>query len=159
MINLFHQSLKYEQQQILNKKRGSVELDEEEQRKFNLTKIGENNILKNDNNNNDDDDDDDDDKDVSTLASTKPNDDGINSTNSTNENETKKLQSNEHSKKQKTLSKLKQCKDVRTEQIELIEEEHKWFRKHTNFLYNADDLDYIFNRDFKLTVTEFDKIN
>eukprot|EP01083_Nonionella_stella_P284034 966812_1 len=134
----YRNSLTFKQREILNKKRGSIELDENELKSVNKNTRGDISDSSDSSDMN------------KSSVSSLTNENGTNE--STNASETRKLESKEYFKKQKTLSRLKQRKDIKSEQIELIEEEHKWFRRHTNFLYSSDDLEFIFSKHFKLTV-------
>eukprot|EP01083_Nonionella_stella_P124992 377847_1 len=80
-------------------------------------------------------------------------------THTTGTHEARKLESREHLKRQRTVNQLKQRQDIRSEQERMVREEKKWCRKHCNFLYKAEDLEYKFKENFKLTSVDFDKIN
>ena len=102
-------SLSYKQQQVLSKKRGSVEVSEEE---IERAKSNNNDNELKDDELKDDDQDDDNKSDLSNLSSKSAK--SSETRNITNEKETKRLQNTENTKKQTTLNKLKQRKDIRS---------------------------------------------
>lgn len=72
-----------------------------------------------------------------------------------NKAKTARLQRTETQKQQLEISKLTQRKTLQTEQRELRVAEDRWFRKRTNFLYNIQEMENVFKKYNKLSVTDF----